>query len=314
MSFNASILIAAILLLRALAIHRVPKRLFSLCWGVAIIRLLVPLSFPIQIPVLIKVTDTPTPILQEYVPSFFEMLPEQIILAWGIVGILLLIAFVVSYYRGYQDLSISLPCSHPAVQNWLQLQKGKRSIQVRISDQVSQPLTYGVIRPVIVLPKTLDLTDEQSLSAILSHELSHIKRFDAGIKILLALIVCIHWFNPLVWVMYFLANRDMELACDDSVIRRMDSRQKVAYAKMLLDFSCNLHESAPLFSGFSRYAIPERITAIAKAKKRLSIASLVGVVVVMLTVVLVFLSFSTKPYVFGLTEATNSAYYQTMEH
>ncbi|MEG2420002.1 MAG: M56 family metallopeptidase, partial [Oscillospiraceae bacterium] len=256
MSFNASILIAAILLLRALAIHRVPKRLFSLCWGVAIIRLLVPLSFPIQIPVLIKLTDPPVPILQEYVPSFVEMLPEQIILAWGIVSILLFIAFVVSYYRGYRDLSISLPCNRPTVQNWLQLQKGKRSIQVRISDQVSQPLTYGVVKPIIVLPKTLDLTDEQSLFAILSHELSHIKRFDTGIKMLLALVVCIHWFNPLVWVMYFLANRDMELACDDLVIRRMDSRQKAAYAQMLLDFSCNLHESAPLFSGFSRYAIP----------------------------------------------------------
>ncbi|MEG2315546.1 MAG: hypothetical protein RSC91_04980, partial [Clostridia bacterium] len=75
-----------------------------------------------------------------------------------------------------------------------------------------------------------------------------------------------------------------------------------------------LHESAPLFSGFSRYAIPERITAIAKAKKKLSVAGLVGVVVVMLTVVFVFFSFSPKPYVFGLTEATNSTYYQTNEH
>ena len=74
--------------------------------------------------------------------------------------------------------------------------------------------------PVLLVPADMDWADEETAAFILSHEMSHIRRFDAFTKWLLAAALCIHWFNPLVWAMYILANRDLELACDEAVIRQ----------------------------------------------------------------------------------------------
>ncbi|MFQ7454207.1 MAG: M56 family metallopeptidase [Flavonifractor plautii] len=76
-----------------------------------------------------------------------------------------------------------------------------------------------MLRPVILLPKTLDRSDVSRLAFVLTHEMAHIRRFDALSKLLLAAAACLHWFNPLVWVMLVLANRDLELSCDAAVVR-----------------------------------------------------------------------------------------------
>ncbi|RAZ18687.1 peptidase M56, partial [Klebsiella oxytoca] len=70
------------------------------------------------------------------------------------------------------------------------------------------PLTYGIIHPVILLPKSTDWTDTERLNYVLEHELAHIRHFDAAAKLALTAAVCVHWFNPLVWLMLSLANRD----------------------------------------------------------------------------------------------------------
>ena len=90
---------------------------------------------------------------------------------------------------------------------------------------ISSPLTYGILHPVILLPKKLDRNDQAALKYVLTHEYVHIRRFDAITKILFAAVLCIHWFNPLVWVMYVLANRDIELSCDAWVIRMMGEKK-----------------------------------------------------------------------------------------
>lgn len=87
---------------------------------------------------------------------------------------------------------------------------------LRQSDQISTPLTYGVLRPVILMPKNTDWDITLHIQYILSHEHVHICRFDALMKLVAALVLCIHWFNPFVWVLYFLYNRDLELTCDES--------------------------------------------------------------------------------------------------
>ena len=300
MGIYASILIAVILLIRALALYRIPKWAFSALWGITVIRLLIPFHIPIGISVPVQASAVPGPILQEHIPSLMEAFPDQVIMLWGLVGAVLFVVFAVRYLRGYQKLSTSLPCAHPAAQEWLQTHKLMRTIQVRVSDQITQPLTYGVIKPVIVLPKKFDWNDSEKLSYILSHEFSHIKRFDAGMKMLLALALCVHWFNPLVWAMYFCANRDMELACDHSVIRKMSATQKAVYANTLLAFSHKPIQGVPLFSGFSRYAISERIVAITKAKKCAAVG-IIGAILVTMAVTFSFLSFSIAPYVPGLS-------------
>ena len=100
--------------------------------------------------------------------------------------------------------------------------------------RISSPLTFGVLRPVILLPKKTDWTDETALRYVLEHEFVHIQRFDVLSKLLLIAAVCVHRFNPLVWVMYVLANRDLELSCDETVLRRFGGDIRAAYARVLI--------------------------------------------------------------------------------
>ena len=119
---------------------------------------------------------------------------------------------------------MSIPDNTPYIQNWLAAHQISRPLAVRSSDLISSPLTYGILHPVILLPKKLDRNDQAALKYVLTHEYVHIRRFDAITKILFAAVLCIHWFNPLVWVMYVLANRDIELSCDAWVIRMMGEK------------------------------------------------------------------------------------------
>lgn len=100
--------------------------------------------------------------------------------------------------------------------------------------RISSPLTFGVLRPVILVPKKTDWTDETALWYVLEHEFVHIQRFDVLSKLLLIAAVCVHRFNPLVWVMYVLANRDLELSCDETVLRRFGGDIRAAYARVLI--------------------------------------------------------------------------------
>lgn len=100
--------------------------------------------------------------------------------------------------------------------------------------RISSPLTFGVLRPVILVPKKTDWTDETALRYVLEHEFVHIQRFDVLSKLLLIAAVCVHQFNLLVWVMYVLANRDLELSCDETVLRRFGGDVRAAYARVLI--------------------------------------------------------------------------------
>ena len=109
---------------------------------------------------------------------------------------------------------MSLPVEREFARQWLAAHPLRRKIAIRQSDRISSPLSFGVLRPVILLPKKTDWTDEEALRYVLEHEFVHIRRFDSVGKLLLIAAACVHWFNPLVWAMYVLANRDLELSCD----------------------------------------------------------------------------------------------------
>ena len=140
----------------------------------------------------------------------------------------------------------------------------KRPILVRQSDRISAPLTYGIFRPVILMPKKMDWKNEKQLQYVLSHEYVHIYRYDTVTKLIVTLALCIHWFNPFVWVMYILLNRDIELACDESVIRQFGEKSKSAYSLMLINMEATKSGLLPFCNNFSKNAIEERITAVMK--------------------------------------------------
>ena len=110
---------------------------------------------------------------------------------------------------------------------------------------------------------------KKQLQYVLSHEYVHIYRYDTVTKLIATLALCIHWFNPFVWVMYILFNRDIELACDESVIRQFGEKSKSAYSLMLINMEATKSGLLPFCNSFSKNAIEERITAIMKTKKQL---------------------------------------------
>ncbi len=301
MSVAGGVLILFIVVIRALAIHRLPKTTFLALWMIAALRLLLPFSIPLTFNIHIGL-DVFSDVVQELpsgniastlpgdsppsydigtaVPSPATEHISTFEILW-LVGVLLLaIYFSISYFRSMRKFRMSIPDNTPYIQNWLTAHQISRPLAVRSSDLISSPLTYGILHPVILLPKKLDRNDQVALKYVLTHEYVHIRRFDAITKILFAAVLCIHWFNPFVWVMYVLANRDMELSCDAWVIRMMGAKNRSSYALMLIKMEERRNGMSALCSHFGKNAITERIEAIMKFKKTSILACAFALVLV----------------------------------
>ena len=301
MSVAGGVLILFIVVIRALAIHRLPKTTFLALWMIAALRLLLPFSIPLPFNIHIGL-DVFSDVVQELpsgniastlpgdsppsydigtaVPSPATEHISTFEILW-LVGVLLLaIYFSISYFRSMRKFRMSIPDNTPYIQNWLTAHQISRPLAVRSSDLISSPLTYGILHPVILLPKKLDRNDQAALKYVLTHEYVHIRRFDAITKILFAAVLWIHWFNPLVWVMYVLANRDMELSCDAWVIRMLGEKNRSSYALMLIKMEERRSGMSALCSHLGKNAISERIEAIMKFKKTSILACAFALVLV----------------------------------
>ena len=103
-----------------------------------------------------------------------------------------------------------------------------------LCDHVKSPFILGLVRPKIYLPSSMDAA---SMEPVIAHEKAHLTRCDHWWKPVGFLILTVHWFNPLCWIAYVLLCRDIELACDEKVIRQMDLNGKKQYSTALLEFS-----------------------------------------------------------------------------
>lgn len=294
MSIYASILIVAIVFVRQVGIHRIPKRFYLLFWSIVIIRLLIPFTItsPIPLP-----KQMPIDMSQHFSTDLLQVdktNKSPFFLIWILGMGIAFIRFMSNYLRGYRKLSTSLPVNDAFIHNSIEDFNLLRTIQVRQSDQILTPLAYGIIHPVIVFPKTIDWDDKDRLSYILIHELIHIQRFDAVMKHLLAATVCVHWFNPFVRIMYVLANRDIELSCDEAVIRKIGQSHKAAYALTLIDMSSPNKKPVMPFHHFSKYAIEERIEAITK-KRKVSVCSFCMITTILILSIFAFTSSYIEP-------------------
>jgi len=222
MSVSAGILILIIVLIRALAINRLPKTMFIALWGIALCRLIIPFSIPAKFSIynMIKLfseelalkagaaSSSNTGVLlyrnTEYMEAISKPLQsEPIMILWIAGTAFLALFFAVSLYKCYRDIGTALPIKGNAlIDRWLSEQKTNRSIRILVSDKITTPLTYGIISPKIILPKSMDYRNEQQMRYILTHELIHIKRFDTLWKLFMVMALCLHWFNPLVWVLF----------------------------------------------------------------------------------------------------------------
>lgn len=117
------------------------------------------------------------------------------------------------------------------------------------SEAVKSPFILGIIRPRIYLPYRLNA---ESARYIIAHEQAHLKRRDHWIKPIAFVLLCIYWFNPLMWAAYILLCRDIELACDEKVIRTMDKEERQIYSITLVQHSVNRRQYCRLPPGFWR--------------------------------------------------------------
>ncbi len=291
-SLCAGAVIALTALLRASCRGRLPRRMFVALWDLAALRLLVPLSLPwayaprALLRAFLAHGQEQTAQVQQtaHIATAFTAqttvmdMPSQgaAALPWGsilwLTGALLLAAhFLRAYVVSLRAFGESLPDEAPQTAAILKGFPLRRHVRVRVSDRIIAPLSYGILRPVILLPRGMDRSGD-TLDHVLLHELEHIRALDAARKLLLTACVCVHWFNPLVWVMFLLANRDMELLCDARVLAHLGRASRRDYAMTLLALEARRSGLSPLASSFSMTAIEERITAM-KNMKKMSAAS-----------------------------------------
>ena len=301
MSFAGAVMILAVTVIRALVIYRVPKKTFLVLWGITLARLLIPFSAPSAFsiytffgekePNISNVGDTAVttlgPAIQEgqmttapnYISHSEVAVPIWAII-WAIGALICAVVFSITYWKCYKEFQTSLPIDNDFTRNWLSSHHIKRSIQIRQSELVSAPLTFGILRPVILMPKTTDWNDEKTLQYVLAHEFVHIRRFDTITKLILLIALCVHWFNPFVWVMYVLANRDIELSCDETVLHLFGENIKASYARTLIGMEEIKSGITPLCNNFSKNALEERMTAIMKTKKSTVLSIALAVLIV----------------------------------
>ncbi|AZK45147.1 M56 family metallopeptidase [Paenibacillus lentus] len=293
-SISVGIFIIVIVCLRALLIHKVPKKVFLILWGIALFRLAIPHSIlskwnintilnditsrvnrdpagqtnGIIERILLDTEEGLRPLTQDISFGQGRLSLDTITVIWFVGTISLGIFFAVNFYKNNKDLKTALPIRNQFfIDKWLSQQKFIRRIQVMTSDRLISPIACGFIKPKIILPKSLDLQDEKLLKYILTHEKMHIKHLDILWRVFSAVILCCYWFNPLVWLMHFLMIRDLELTCDERVIRTLGEQEKSSYALSLIHMAERNSKVASFNYGFSNHSTRERIVSIMKFKQ-----------------------------------------------
>ena len=275
MSITASWLIIAVMFARLL-IRRAPKWISCLLWGFVMIRLICPFSFESSLSVIpsreviphdIAVSESPAistgvpainstlnPIMESLAPDAGNSVnPLQVWTAVGtwiwIAGIIAMLAYaLVSYFKLKKQVAASVP-----------LRDG-----VMACDEVKSPFILGVLRPVIYIPSGLA---GDSLEYVLSHEEAHLRRKDHWWKPLGYLLLAVYWFNPLCWAAYILLSRDIEMACDEKVIRDMSREQTAGYSQALLNASCPVRGVRACPVAFGEVSVKQRIKGVLNYKK-----------------------------------------------
>lgn len=310
MSLYGGIFIIAAAAVRAVALDRLPKAAFLALWYVALFRLLLPVTFPAPSGVaLFPQMTSRVPRLQEYLTSgdpaegapgnsmvgFSLGQPgggkaeaaeaasiSALLVLWIVGAAVMAVFFTVSYLRCRREFRTALPVRNESAARWLKRYPLRRTIDLRQLAGLSTPLVYGVFRPVIVMPKDTDWGNERQVQYILFHEYVHIRRFDGVGKLAAAAALCIHWFNPLVWVLYVLFSRDMELSCDESVVRHFGRKNRKSYAQTLICMEEQRNSLVSFGNYFSRNEAERRIKSIMKFQKKSVPAFVAAAVIVVL--------------------------------
>lgn len=313
-SVTGAVLIAVIGLLRLLFRRQVSRSVFLILWLLAVVRLLLPIWLPAptsiyNLPLFSQKTGISAPVTVESPPIIETPAANQIILPdtqsdtvpqlppveeeapitltqlltglWAAVGLCLFLGIELRHLLNRRRYRFSLP-----LPEGIRVPQGLR---VRMLEGLSSPLTYGLFRPTVLLPAR-SLEQPEQLQHILLHEQAHIRCGDMFKKHLFLLTACIHWFNPLVWLMIALAFEDMEVRCDAMAVGKLGEQHKKDYAQTLVNAE-TARLTDLLQNGFSHSTMARRLTALIHLRRR----PVLSTVVCLCLVLALTLCFMTGP-------------------
>lgn len=276
MGIAASWLILAVVVLRVI-LKRAPKRFRLLLWAVVGLRLVLPVSIESALSLVPSTQTLPEDVMYAAAPE----LNTGIAALNDAINPALTAAFAPEPAASANPLQVLLPIASViwlagaaamllwALVSWLRLRR-RVAEAVRLegnvfeSERVASPFVLGLIRPRIYLPFGLD---EGAREQVLTHERAHIARGDHVIKPIGWLILAVYWYNPLVWLAYALFCRDIELACDERVIRRLPVSGRADYSQALLDLSRPHHGVGACPLAFGESAVKCRVKSVLTYKR-----------------------------------------------
>ena len=251
---------------------RIPRRMMALLWLIPALRMIVPLglSSPYSLMSMLSRITTKTVVVLQPMPgmdvsmmnmamaatSYFPITYKTNILhdvfttasvVWIIVALALLLLLAVLYVATLREL------------------KDSKRLRGNIypSEKVISPAVYGIIRPRIVLPMTWA---DRDLDLVLLHEQTHIRRGDNLWRMLAFTLAAVHWFNPLSWIFLKMLLTDLELACDEGVLDKLEPDRRKEYALTLLDSKAGQNVVASAFGGAKIRTRIENILSYRKMK------------------------------------------------
>lgn len=300
MSISASWIVLAVLLLRLL-LKKAPKWITVLLWGIVAVRLicsftiesvmsLIPSAETISPEIMMDATpeinsgipilnNTINPVISEsFAPDpVTSANPLQILIpvlsvVWVVGTAVMLVYTAISYFKVKRKIGTAVLLRDNIFQ----------------SESVISPFVLGLIKPKIYLPFGMN---EQDMSHVIAHEQAHIRRKDHWWKPFGFLILTLHWFNPLMWLGYILLCRDIELACDEKIIKELNTEQKADYSQALLTCSVNRRMIAACPLAFGEVGVKDRVRSVLNYKK----PAFWIIVVAIITSVAVAVCFLTNP-------------------
>lgn len=306
LSWQAGVLALAVMLAR-LVLRRAPKWAVCLLWALVAVRLVLP--FSLQSPVSLQAAQSPVaaalcelPQTQEAAQKTDEVLsggstepltpltPTEIVTAQPVPAAKP--AMTLSLLAAVWLAGVAVMLTY-LLASYLRIYRQVRTA-VRLEDNVYRcdrwgtPFVLGVFRPRIYVPVGVD---EADLPQVLAHERCHIRRGDHAVKPLAFLLLAVHWFNPVLWAAYILLGRDMENACDERVLRTLDSAGRAAYSRALVACAVQERPAAVCPLAFGETAVKERVKNALRYRK----PALWAAVLLLIAAVIIGVCFLTSP-------------------
>ena len=275
-SIAASWIVIAVLILR-FCLKKAPKWVNVLLWGIVAVRLIFPFSIESALS-LIPSAETVSPsIMMETAPSVQTGVPALDQVINPVIDHSLSPAPGASANPLQIWISVMAPVwlagaaallLYSAISYWRLRRRVCEAVILRDniyqSENVCSPFVLGIIRPKIYLPYHMD---KREMDHVIAHEQTHIRRRDHWWKPLGFLLLTVHWFNPLLWLGYILLCRDIELACDERVIREMGNEQRADYTHALVSCSVSRRSIAACPLAFGEVGVKTRVKSVMNYKK-----------------------------------------------